>query len=68
VKAKLLVNFLSQPEKSEFAAGDINLQRSVLPTPDKPYRGLIVYDAKNVDAKFPPIQPIRPPKKLQTLF
>jgi arylsulfatase len=63
VKAKLLVNFLSQPEKSEFAAGNINLQRSVLPIPDKPYKGLIVYDAKNVDAKFPPIQPIRPPKK-----
>lgn len=38
------------------------VQRSNLPIPDQPYKGLIVYDAKNVDAKFPPIQPLRPPK------
>ncbi len=40
-----------------------NIQRSVLPIPDQPYKGTIVYDAKNPDAKFPPIQPIRPPKE-----
>jgi hypothetical protein len=39
------------------------IQRSVLPVPDQPYKGTIVYDAKNPDAKFPPIQPIRPPKE-----
>ncbi|MCW4000752.1 MAG: arylsulfatase [Candidatus Bathyarchaeota archaeon] len=38
------------------------IQRGVLPIPDFPYKGLIVYDAKSADAKFPPIKPIRPPK------
>ncbi len=36
--------------------------RSNLPIPDKAYAGAILYDAKNPDAKFPPIQPIRPPE------
>lgn len=40
-----------------------DIQRSVLPIPDQPYKGTIVYDAKNKDSKFPPIHPIRPPKK-----
>src|SRR5688572_28121153 len=36
--------------------------RSNLPIPDKAYAGAILYDAKDPDAKFPPIQPIRPPE------
>jgi len=37
-------------------------QRTVLPIPDRPYQGLISYDAKDPEATFPPIEPLRPPK------
>jgi arylsulfatase A-like enzyme len=36
-------------------------QRSVLPIPQRAYQGLIKYDAKDPEAKFPPIEPLRPP-------
>ncbi|MGC2212114.1 MAG: arylsulfatase [Silvibacterium sp.] len=39
-----------------------NTQRTVLPIPDQPRTGLITYDAKDPDTKFPPITPLRPPK------
>jgi arylsulfatase len=42
------------------AKGERSL-RSILPIPDRPYQGFIPYDAKDPDAKFPPIEPIRPP-------
>ena len=29
--------------------------RSILPIPDRAYQGLITYDAKDPDSKFPPI-------------
>jgi arylsulfatase A-like enzyme len=35
--------------------------RTVLPIPDQAYAGLITYDAKDPDASFPPIEPLRPP-------
>jgi arylsulfatase len=35
--------------------------RSILPIPDRPYAGEVLYDAKNPDSKFPPIEPLRPP-------
>ncbi len=35
--------------------------RDVLPVPDKPYQGLLTYDAKDPASSFPPIAPIRPP-------
>ncbi len=38
------------------------VQREVLPIPDKPYAGFVAYDAKDPDSKFPPIEPLRPPK------
>jgi arylsulfatase A-like enzyme len=38
------------------------VQREVLPIPDQPYPGFIAYDAKDPDSKFPPIEPLRPPK------
>ena len=44
------------------AQGPDARDRTVLPIPDQAYAGEILYDAKNPDAKFPPIQPIRPPK------
>ncbi len=39
-----------------------NIQREILPNPDQPHTGLITYDAKDPDTKFPPIEPLRPPK------
>jgi arylsulfatase len=35
--------------------------REVLPIPDKPYEGTLPLDAKDPDATFPPIEPLRPP-------
>jgi arylsulfatase A-like enzyme len=40
---------------------DKEIQREILPIPDQEYPGLISYDAKDPDAKFPPIRPLRPP-------
>ena len=39
-----------------------DVQRTVLPIPDRPRTGLITYDAKDPDTKFAPITPLRPPK------
>ena len=38
------------------------IQRSALPIPDKARTGLITYDAKDPDTRFPPIEQLRPPK------
>jgi arylsulfatase A-like enzyme len=38
------------------------VQRSVLPIPDQPGFGLVTYDARDPDTKFPPIEPLRPPQ------
>ena len=35
--------------------------RDVLPIPDRPFAGTLPYDAKDPDAAFPPIEPLRPP-------
>ncbi len=37
------------------------LEREFLPIPDRPYQGLVTYDAKSPDTSFPPIEPLRPP-------
>jgi arylsulfatase A-like enzyme len=39
-----------------------NIPRTVLPIPDRPRTGLVTYDAKDPDTKFPPITQLRPPK------
>ena len=36
--------------------------RDVLPIPDQAYAGPVMYDAKDPDSHFPPIDPLRPPK------
>src|SRR6185436_11690689 len=36
-------------------------ERGSLPIPDRPYSGLVTYDAKDEDTAFPPIVPLRPP-------
>jgi arylsulfatase A-like enzyme len=40
---------------------DREIRRDVLPVPDRPFEGLITYDAKDPDTSFPPIEPLRPP-------
>src|SRR3954471_1544966 len=37
------------------------VQRDVLPIPDRPYEGELPLDARDSDATFPPIEPLRPP-------
>ena len=39
-----------------------DVRRDQLPIPDQPYTGPVFYDAKDPAAKYPPIQPLRPPK------
>jgi arylsulfatase A-like enzyme len=36
--------------------------RSILPIPDRTHVGLTTYDAKDPNTKFPPIEPLHPPK------
>ena len=38
-----------------------SVDREVLPIPDRPYDGPVFEDAKDPAAKFPPIEPLRPP-------
>ena len=33
------------------------IQRNILPIPDHPRSGLITYDAKDPETKYPPIEP-----------
>src|SRR5262245_30404590 len=37
------------------------VQRHVLPIPDVTPVGLTTFDAKDLDTKYPPIRPVRPP-------
>jgi arylsulfatase A-like enzyme len=37
------------------------VERETLPIPDRPYDGPVYEDAKDPNAKFPPIEPLRPP-------
>ena len=37
------------------------ISRDHLPIPEKPFEGELPYDAKDPEAKFPPIEPLRPP-------
>src|SRR6267154_3063611 len=39
-----------------------SMHRNVLPMPDRPRTGLITFDAKDPDTKYPPIEQLRPPK------
>jgi len=41
---------------------DSSRARTVLPIPDRPRTGLITYDAKDPETKFPPIPQLRPPQ------
>ena len=53
-----------RPEQkgAQMASSPDDVQRDVLPIPDKPHEGLVTYDAKDPDTSFPPIEPLRPPE------
>jgi hypothetical protein len=38
------------------------IERGSLPIPDRPHVGLVTYDAKDPNTKYPPIAPLRPPE------
>jgi hypothetical protein len=42
-------------------ATDDSIQRAILPIPDSKQIGLITYDAKDPETRFPLITPLRPP-------
>jgi arylsulfatase len=54
----------NKPEASGPQATDNRevIQRGVLPIPDRSRTGLITYDAKDPDTKYPAIEQLRPPK------
>jgi arylsulfatase len=37
------------------------IQRAILPIPDRPFAGMVTYDAKDPATSFSPIEPLRPP-------
>jgi arylsulfatase len=45
-----------------------NIQRSILPIPDRPYLGVRPFNAKDPAARFPPIEPLRPPTGSEPSF
>src|SRR5271166_5666912 len=47
---------------AETMSSDDKKPRSHLPMPDTARRGLVTYDAKDPDTKYPPIEQLRPPK------
>ena len=38
------------------------VKREILPIPDVAHVGITTYDAKDPNTKYPPIEPLRPPK------
>jgi len=48
--------------KEEKMSTQDKIQREILPMPDIPHVGLTTYDAKDPDTRYPPIEPLRPPK------
>ena len=48
-------------ERSAPLSEPTSADREVLPIPDRPYDGPVFEDAKDPAAKFPPIEPLRPP-------
>jgi hypothetical protein len=57
-------NGVASSDKSTGRTNDKSqqIQRGVLPIPDTPYMGFVAYDARDPNSKFPPIEPLRPPK------
>ncbi|MGO9263858.1 MAG: arylsulfatase [Candidatus Binataceae bacterium] len=47
---------------NDFKNASKQIQRDVLPIPDKQYVGFVAYDAKDPESKFAPIEQLRPPQ------
>ncbi len=45
-----------------------NLQREILPIPDPTHVGVTLYDGKDPENKYPPIEPLRPPKEAPNML
>jgi arylsulfatase len=52
----------NRDEERHMAARKHDIQRSILPIPDRERVVVTTYDAKDPNTKFAPIEPIRPPK------
>ena len=52
----------SAKEESASINRNDSIQRNILPIPDRKHVGLTTYDAKDPNTKYPPIEPLRPPK------
>src|SRR6185312_9965196 len=50
-----------EAEETEMANQTEGFSRAILPIPDPQHVGLTTYDAKDPNARFPPIVPLRPP-------
>jgi hypothetical protein len=61
-RSRLWTSAFRARSKQEGASMARDIQRSVLPVPDQPSFGLVTYDARDPDTKFPPIEPLRPPE------
>jgi hypothetical protein len=64
--AAALPRVLADPEVGRLGPEEENsmreeLGRDRLPVPDRPYAGPVFEDAKDPEASFPPIEPLRPP-------
>ncbi|HSY39816.1 MAG TPA: sulfatase-like hydrolase/transferase, partial [Polyangia bacterium] len=51
----------TQSPSATQASSDDDVQRSVLPIPDRPHVGLTTFDAKDPATHYPPIRRLRPP-------
>src|SRR4051794_21233207 len=54
-------NGQEKSNSTEASAAQKNIQRSVLPIPDRKPIGLTTFDAKDPDTKYPPITNLLPP-------
>jgi len=45
-----------------------DLPREILPVPDVAYAGRVMYDARDPDARYAPIEPLRPPAGAPNIF
>lgn len=45
-----------------------NIPREILPVPDRPYAGPTMYEMKDPDAGYEPIEPVRPPTGAPNIF
>ena len=55
IKAKALARREEEPSMTDESS------RDALPIPDRPFEGTLPFDAKDADAAFPAIEPLRPP-------